>query len=367
MTRIGLIDYGMGNLHSVQRALERLDAEVLCLEQPFQMEACDALVLPGVGAFDPAMERLHGSGLAEGLRLSCAAGRPLLGICLGLQLLFEASEEGSASGLGLLPGTVRALPRVPHHPIPHMGWAPLLPGQASPLLPADHPEIEQIRRAGLPTILVDSTPFPAHGSVVVDDEVLGKPGDDRQLGAAMLRRLAGRAHEVLTGLAVAASGFTVGSNVLIVAGTLVGASGILLTRMMSKAMGRSLGNVLFSAFGSVVTASGDGAREDGRTVRSGTPDDIGVLLAYASKVVIIPGYGLAVAQAQHTVLATPSPADLSCSPTEVLIPVGPTGRGATLLHLAHLLEEVQLRHHSPQATGGGGNLQSHRRFFSQEL
>jgi NAD(P) transhydrogenase subunit beta len=104
-----------------------------------------------------------------------------------------------------------------------------------------------------------------------------------------------------TGLAVAASGFTVGSNVLIVAGTLVGASGILLTRMMSKAMGRSLGNVLFSAFGSVVTGSGDGAREDGRTVRSGTPDDIGVLLAYASKVVIIPGYGLAVAQAQHTV------------------------------------------------------------------
>ena len=104
-----------------------------------------------------------------------------------------------------------------------------------------------------------------------------------------------------TGLAVAASGFTIGSNVLIVAGTLVGASGILLTRMMSKAMGRSLANVLFSAFGANVTASGDGAREDGRTVRSGTPDDIGVLLAYASKVIIIPGYGLAVAQAQHVV------------------------------------------------------------------
>ena len=104
-----------------------------------------------------------------------------------------------------------------------------------------------------------------------------------------------------TGLAVAASGFTIGSNVLIVAGTLVGASGILLTRMMSKAMGRSLANVLFSAFGSNVTASGDGVSEDGRTVRSGTPEDIGVLLAYASKVIIIPGYGLAVAQAQHVV------------------------------------------------------------------
>ncbi len=104
-----------------------------------------------------------------------------------------------------------------------------------------------------------------------------------------------------TGLAVAASGFTLNNNLLIIAGTLVGASGILLTRMMSKAMGRSLANVLFSAFGSVVTAGAgaDGAGET-RTVKTGTPEDIGVLLAYARKVVIIPGYGLAVAQAQHT-------------------------------------------------------------------
>jgi NAD(P) transhydrogenase subunit beta len=101
-----------------------------------------------------------------------------------------------------------------------------------------------------------------------------------------------------TGLAVAASGFTLGSNLLIVAGTLVGASGILLTRLMSKAMGRSLSNVLFSAFGSNVTATG-GTAEDGRSVRSGTPEDVGVLLSFASKVVIIPGYGLAVAQGQH--------------------------------------------------------------------
>ena len=105
-----------------------------------------------------------------------------------------------------------------------------------------------------------------------------------------------------TGLAVAASGFTLNNNLLIIAGTLVGASGMLLTRMMSKAMGRSLANVLFSAFGSVVTATGgaDGTGET-RTVKTGTPEDIGVLLAYARKVVIIPGYGLAVAQAQHTV------------------------------------------------------------------
>jgi H+-translocating NAD(P) transhydrogenase subunit beta len=101
-----------------------------------------------------------------------------------------------------------------------------------------------------------------------------------------------------TGLAVAASGFTLDSNLLIVAGTLVGASGTLLTRMMSAAMGRSLPNILFSAFGSVVTATG-GEGGEARSVKSGTPDDIGVLLAYARKVAIIPGYGLAVAQGQH--------------------------------------------------------------------
>lgn len=101
-----------------------------------------------------------------------------------------------------------------------------------------------------------------------------------------------------TGLAVAASGFTLGSNLLIVAGTLVGASGILLTRLMSKAMGRSLANVLFSAFGSATTA-GAGAGGEERPVRSAPAEDVAVLLGLASKVVIIPGYGLAVAQAQH--------------------------------------------------------------------
>jgi NAD(P) transhydrogenase subunit beta len=102
-----------------------------------------------------------------------------------------------------------------------------------------------------------------------------------------------------TGLAVAASGFTLGSNLLIVAGTLVGASGLLLTRLMSKAMGRSLSNVLFSAFGSNVTASGATTRDDGATVRSGSPEDVAILLGFASRVVFIPGYGLAVSQGQH--------------------------------------------------------------------
>ncbi len=104
-----------------------------------------------------------------------------------------------------------------------------------------------------------------------------------------------------TGLAVAASGFTLGNPLLIVAGTLVGASGTLLTRLMSKAMGRSLPNILFSAFGAVVTATGTAEGLDGKSVKTSTPEDVGVLLAYARKVAIIPGYGLAVAQAQHVV------------------------------------------------------------------
>ncbi|MDQ6637845.1 MAG: NAD(P)(+) transhydrogenase (Re/Si-specific) subunit beta [Candidatus Dormibacteraeota bacterium] len=104
-----------------------------------------------------------------------------------------------------------------------------------------------------------------------------------------------------TGLAVAASGFVLDNFALIVAGTLVGASGTILTMLMGEAMGRSLANVLFGAFGSVKTA-GDAAGPAGeRSVRTGNSEDIGTLLAYSRNVVVVPGYGLAVAQAQHAV------------------------------------------------------------------
>ena len=102
-----------------------------------------------------------------------------------------------------------------------------------------------------------------------------------------------------TGLAVAASGFVLGNFALIVAGTLVGASGTLLTKLMSDAMGRSLANVLFGAFGSVVAGPAGAASAEGRPVRSGSAEDIGTMLAYSRRVIIVPGYGLAVAQAQH--------------------------------------------------------------------
>src|SRR5437879_4462058 len=102
-----------------------------------------------------------------------------------------------------------------------------------------------------------------------------------------------------TGLAVAASGFVLGNFALIVAGTLVGASGTLLTKLMSDAMGRSLANVLFGAFGAVQAGPAGAASAEGKALRSGTPEDIATLLAYSRKVIIVPGYGLAVAQGQH--------------------------------------------------------------------
>src|SRR5690348_449475 len=102
-----------------------------------------------------------------------------------------------------------------------------------------------------------------------------------------------------TGLAVAASGFTLNNFALIVAGTLVGASGSLLTKLMSDAMGRSLGNVLFGAFGQVHAGTAPGGGAAGRSFRSASAEDLGTLLAYSQRVIIVPGYGLAVAQAQH--------------------------------------------------------------------
>jgi len=111
-----------------------------------------------------------------------------------------------------------------------------------------------------------------------------------------------------TGLAVAASGFVLHSVVLVVAGTLVGASGTLLTQMMSRAMGRSLPNILFSAFGSVITATGGAEGDTSRSVRSASAEDVAILLSYANKVIVVPGYGLAVAQAQHTIKEAGRPA-----------------------------------------------------------
>ena len=180
MSRIGLIDYGMGNLHSVQRAFERIGSNVVAVQDPGAMAACDALVLPGVGAFDPAMERLNASGLAPAIHAWCQAGKPLLGICLGLQLLFEGSDEGQTPGLGLLQGRVKALPVRPGHPVPHMGWAPLLGAQPSPLWPAQAPASSP---AGLTNGLIQGVPAGADAWMYFVHSYAAVPSDPRCITA----------------------------------------------------------------------------------------------------------------------------------------------------------------------------------------
>ncbi|MGX6445321.1 imidazole glycerol phosphate synthase subunit HisH [Neobacillus sp. K501] len=132
---IGIVDYGMGNLFSVSKALERLGADYFITGDKRELLAADALILPGVGSFRDAMERLP----VETMKEFAATGKPLLGICLGMQLLFEDSEEnGFTKGLGLLPGSVRRFSGKNSeghlYKVPHMGWNKLEFVQNSPIL-----------------------------------------------------------------------------------------------------------------------------------------------------------------------------------------------------------------------------------------
>ena len=132
---ITIVDYGMGNLHSVAKALRRTGHEALVTEDPAQVLVAEGIILPGVGAYADAMAALRRRGLDAALRQVVEAGRPFLGICLGLQLLFELSEEnGGARGLGLLPGRVRRFPEGQGLKVPHMGWNRLDLRRPSPLL-----------------------------------------------------------------------------------------------------------------------------------------------------------------------------------------------------------------------------------------
>jgi glutamine amidotransferase len=133
---IGIVNYGMGNLRSVQKALQRADADARFLDQPDQIDRCDKLVLPGVGAFADAMATLRQLELVDPIRRFVRSGRPFLGICLGMQLLFDVSEEdGEHVGLGLIGGrVVRFNPTDRRLKVPHMGWNALSLAQAdSPL------------------------------------------------------------------------------------------------------------------------------------------------------------------------------------------------------------------------------------------
>lgn len=126
-----LVDSGGANIGSVRYALERLGVAAEMTAEPERIAAADRVILPGVGAAGPAMEKLHGFGLVALLR---SLEQPLLGICLGMQLLFEASDEGAVECLGVLPGRVGRMPSAPGIRIPHMGWNSLDLRRPSPLL-----------------------------------------------------------------------------------------------------------------------------------------------------------------------------------------------------------------------------------------
>ncbi len=125
MTRIAILDYGMGNLRSVEKALERVGAEAEITSDPGRVESADGVILPGVGAFPRAMERVRETGLDQLVAGRIEADTPVLGICLGLQLLFESSVENEgATGLSLLGGIVAPL-EANGYKVPHIGWSPV--------------------------------------------------------------------------------------------------------------------------------------------------------------------------------------------------------------------------------------------------
>lgn len=122
-TRVTVIDYGIGNIHSVVKALKHHGADVTLSDKPEAIASAERLVLPGVGAFADGMKGLRDRGLVEPIHAYVKTGRPFIGICLGMQLLLARSEEyGDHEGLGIIPGRVVEIPKTPGIKVPHIGW-----------------------------------------------------------------------------------------------------------------------------------------------------------------------------------------------------------------------------------------------------
>ncbi len=128
---IAIIDYGVGNLRSVEKAFQFIGADACVTSDPDIVQTSDAVVLPGVGAYSDAMDNLKKAGMVDAVKRTIAADRPFLGICLGMQLLFDYSEEGGnkVEGLGIFKGSIRQIPAGQGLKVPHMGWNSLGMGQ----------------------------------------------------------------------------------------------------------------------------------------------------------------------------------------------------------------------------------------------
>ncbi|EOH83412.1 imidazole glycerol phosphate synthase, glutamine amidotransferase subunit [Enterococcus asini ATCC 700915] len=137
---IAIVDYGVGNLFSLSSSLKALGIESELTADPTRLQQADQVILPGVGAFGDAMKKLQATGLDQVVKQLAASGKPLLGICLGMQLLFDSSEEfGQQAGLGLIPGRIVSLKEAFEQKgidlkVPHIGWNPITIKQTSPLL-----------------------------------------------------------------------------------------------------------------------------------------------------------------------------------------------------------------------------------------
>ena len=135
MNKIAIIDYGMGNLRSVQKGFERVGCPAKVTRDPHEIAAAQGVVLPGVGAFNACMQNLRGNGLIEPIQEAVRQKKPFLGICLGFQLLFRESEEfGPQNGLDLFPGRVVGFHPVNGLKVPHMGWNTITKNRATPFL-----------------------------------------------------------------------------------------------------------------------------------------------------------------------------------------------------------------------------------------
>ena len=192
---IAIVDYGAGNMHSIEKALQHVGAEVRVTDSPGGVEAAQAVVLPGVGSGGAAMAQMTRHGLDEAIRQATRQGKPFLGICLGMQLLADHHAEGEVNGLGLFPGTVR---RIPHGPkIPHMGWNSVQPLHEGLAIFEGIPEhayfyfahsyyVEPQNQEGVAAVTEYGSPY---CSVIVTDQVWGTQFHPEKSGTAGLQLL----------------------------------------------------------------------------------------------------------------------------------------------------------------------------------
>jgi imidazole glycerol-phosphate synthase subunit HisH len=192
---IAIIDYGAGNIRSIEKALEHVGAVVEVTDDPMAVASAQAVVLPGVGSGGAAMVRMRQRGLDDAIRQATQQGKPFLGICLGMQLLADHHAEGEVDGLGLFRGEVR---RIPHGPkIPHMGWNQVRPLHAGLPIFASIPEdtyfyfahsyyVEPQDQQGVAAVTDYGSPY---CSVIVTERVWGTQFHPEKSGGVGLQLL----------------------------------------------------------------------------------------------------------------------------------------------------------------------------------